>query len=234
MKANKYICLGRDKKTNDVKRLWRRKKNDGTIVYKWRQENPNPDAQPEWKCRFKKKSTAQEVKAWAEKEKNLAVYMSKDKYPFIVKTDGSSWGEPDLLKRLNKLGKYRRRYIRSGLKREPKHKGSSGANCGNCQHCFRMLYYNGTGNLAAECSSKYAGRSHSHAQCDAACRSHHCVGWAGDCSTYNSGRSGGYTNLGNDSKTREKMKKSDVKLVLNVGSEPWHCVPAHIDSNWKA
>ena len=231
-KSDKSIVLSRNKKSDKVRTAYRKTQSDGTYKYKLSAEKPGDG----WKSRFGNRESADAAAAWASKQgkKGQATWVTKSKYPYVVLNEGSEWGEPDLNKRLNKLGRLRKKYIRAGIKRLPKHKGSSGANCGNCQHCLRQKYYNVPGaNLAAECSSKYAGRSHSHSQCDAACRSHHCVRWASDSGVYASSRGGSFKNLGHDDKCR-KIMKNDVKLALNVSGEPWHCVPYSIDSVWRS
>lgn len=218
-KSDKWICLARDTKTNDVKTIWRRKKSDGTIVYKVRQNNPNPDATDgKWKARFGKKSTATEAKKWAEKQ-GYAVYQSKDAFPFLVLC-GGIWGNDNLSKKLNKLGKKHKRYLRMGsYKRDQRQ-----------QHDLYLKYIRGTGNLAAYCNTKYRGE-HSWDQCKKypPCASNHCGGNASDASYYHSGRSGNYTNLGYNDKVRKYMK--ELGLCLPVSGEKWH---TEVGTTWRS
>ena len=225
-KKDKWIVLGRNRDNNKVHRVWG-KKTDGQWQWKHSKDSPGKN----WKCRFGNKSTAQLARDWSEK-KGRAVYMSKDLHPFVVVAGHTSFGNKELSKRLNKVGIGKMRYIRAGsFLRPPKHKGSSSANCGSCQHCLYQKYLNGTGNLAAKCACFTSG-SHSHSKCDSCCSSHHCKGLACDTSFYKQGRDGAYVNLGNDSTCRELMKKN--KLVLNVSGEPWHVVRKETDSVWRS
>ena len=226
-KSDKWILLARKKDTNNVVRVWGKKKEDGS--WKWKHSKDKPG--DGFKCRFGNKSTAEKAKKWSE-GKGRAVYMSKDKYPFLVVPSHTSFGNKELANRLNKVGRDRKRYIRAGsFLRPPKHKGSSSSNCGSCQHCLYIRYIEGWGNLAAKCAC-YTSSKHSHKNCDACCSSHHCKGLASDSSYLHSGRDGGYTNVGNDKKCRDLLKKH--KLVLNVGGEPWHVVKRETDSTWRA
>jgi len=222
-KHDKWICLARDKSNNNVVKVWRRKKGEddqGNPIYKYKHsvENPNPDANPKWKARFGNKSSATAAKEWSE-GKGRAVYMSKDLYPFTV-LGGGVYGNEKLTKKMNKLGRLHKRYMRLGsYKRTQKQ-----------QHDLYLKYIRGTGNLAAHCNTRYNGE-HSWDQCKKypPCASNHCGGNACDLSYYHSGRSGSYTNVGNNNSFRSTMKK--LGLGLPVGGEPWH---TEITTIWRS
>ena len=222
-KHDKWICLARDKSTNKVVKVWRRKKgvdDQGNDIYKYKHSdtNPNPDAEPKWKARFGKKSAAKAAMEWSE-SKGRAVYMSKDLYPFTV-LGGGVYGNKKLTEKMNKLGRIQKRYMRLGsYKRTQKQ-----------QHDLYLKYIRGTGNLAAHCNTRYNGE-HSWDQCKQypPCASNHCGGNACDLSYYQSGRSGSYTNVGNNSNFRSTMKS--LGLCLPVGGEPWH---TEIGNTWRS
>ena len=121
------------------------------------------------------------------------------------------WCDDSLTKKLDKLGKKEGKYIRLGsYKRTQKQ-----------QHDLYLAYIRGYGNLAAKCNSRYTGE-HSWDQCKQypPCYSNHCGGKACDTSYYHQGRSGSYTNVGNNSSFRSTMKS--LNICLPVGGEPWH------------
>ena len=222
-KHDKWILLARNKKNNNVVRVWTRKNKDGVRKWKASQNNPNKNAAKEnggtdWKCRIGKKSVAKEGMAAMEKE-NRAVYMSKDAYPFLV-LEGGEWGNNTLSKKMNNVGKKHKRYLRMGsYKRTQKQ-----------QHELYLAYIRGYGNLAAYCNTKYRGE-HSWDSCKKypPCASNHCGGNASDASYYHQGRSGGYTNLGYNDKVRKYMKQEG--LCLPVSGEKWH---TEIGNTWRS
>ena len=217
-KDRPYVVLARDRKSNDVRQVYRlpgggftRNKDNPAIA----KTNGNPR-------RFWKREV-EDCQRWARK-KGLAVFAAKGKqarWPFVVKDTDTAWANDDLMDRINRLGRRRRRYIWGGELKRTAHR----------QWELRMLYLNGNGNLAARCCTKYDGK-HSWSACGKNPTSHHNQGEAGDISVLASGRGGGYTNVGNDKKARAIMR--DVGLVLNVGGEPWHAVRKDIDPDWRA
>ena len=221
-----YRVIVRDK-DDRVRHAWRLK--DYPISEKCKLSKDKPGDR--WSKCFTK-AEAKEARAKFDAKK-MSTWMGTDKYPFVRLANGT-WGDKELSKRLNELGRKRMKWVRAGsYKRPPKHSGSSSANCGSCQHCLKMRHLDGTGALAAACSCQYSGK-HSHASCDSCCSSHHCKGEACDTSIYLKGFGNGasYVNVGNDSKARSICK--EVGLVLNVGGEPWHLVRKEVDSVWRA
>ena len=222
-KHDKWILLARKKSNNNVRRVWTRKTEDGERKWKISQNNPNPDIHKEkggtkWKCRIGKKDVAQKGMKWAEGKGN-AVYMSKDKWPFLV-LEGGIWGNSKLSDKMQRVGIKHKRYLRMGsYKRDQKQ-----------QHDLYLKYIRGTGNLAAYCNTKYRGE-HSWDQCKKypPCASNHCGGNASDASYYHQGRSGGYTNLGYNDKVRKYMKQEG--LCLPVSGEKWH---TEIGNTWRS
>ena len=204
-KSDKWIVTSRNpNKNNRVVRVWGKKK-DGVWKFKHSKEKPGD----EWKCRFGKKATAQLAYDFAESKGNVP-RMSKDKFSFCVLVNGV-YGDDSLTKKLDKLGKKEGKYIRLGsYKRTQKQ-----------QHDLYLAYIRGYGNLAAKCNSRYTGE-HSWDQCKQypPCYSNHCGGKACDTSYYHQGRSGSYTNVGNNSSFRSTMKS--LNICLPVGGEPWH------------
>jgi len=222
-KHDKWILLARKKKNNNVRRVWTRKNKDGERKFKISQDNPNPDAGKDgngtkWKARIGKKDVAKKGMKWAE-DKGYAVYMSKDKWPFLV-LEGGIWGNSKLSDKMQRVGIKHKRYLRMGsYKRDQKQ-----------QHELYLKYIRGTGNLAAYCNTKYRGE-HSWEQCKKypPCASNHCGGNASDASYYHQGRSGNYTNLGYNDKVRKYMKQEG--LCLPVSGEKWHC---EIGTTWRS
>ena len=212
-KHDKWIVLGRRRDTDDVHKVWG-KKVDGKWKFKHSVDSPGKD----YKCRFGKKANAKEAKAWSEK-KGRAVYMSKDKYPFLV-LYGGVFGKDDLSKKMNQLGTKRKRYLRLGSYKRTQQQ----------QHDLYLAWIRGHGNLAARCNTRYSGE-HSWSSCKQypPCGSNHCPGGACDLSMIRSGRDGSYVNVGNDSKCRSIMKS--LNLCLPVGGEPWH---TEIGNTWRS
>lgn len=219
-----WRVIARDK-DDRVRRAWRHKDHPISEKCKLAKDKPGD----RWSVKFTK-AEAKEARGKFER-KGFNVWTGKDRYPFVRLANGT-WGDKELSKRLNKLGKKRMKWVRAGsYKRPPKHSGSSSGNCGACQHCLHEIYLAG-GNLAAACAS--FGGSHSHSRCDGACKSHHCQGLACDTSLYRQGFGNGaaYVNVGNDSKARSICK--EIGLVLNVYSEPWHLVKVETDPHWRS
>ena len=213
-KHDKWIVLGRRKDTNDVHKVWG-KKSGGKWTFKHSVDKPGKD----YVCRFGKKENAKKAKAFSE-GKGRAVYMSKDKYPFLV-LYGGVFGKADLSKKMNQLGTKRKRYMRLGsYKRTQKQ-----------QHDLYIAYISGYGNLAAKCNSKYTGHHSWSPSCQSnpPCYSNHCGGGACDLSMIRQGRDGSYVNVGNDSSCRSIMKS--LGLCLPVGGEPWH---TEIGNTWRS
>lgn len=214
-KSDKWIVLGRKKDNNNVLRVWRKTKSDGTYKYKHSVDKPGDG----WKCRFGHKSSAKAAKDWSE-SKGRAVYMSKDKYPFLV-LYGGVFGKSDLSKKMNQLGAKRKRYMRLGSYKRTQHQ----------QHELYLAWIRGYGNLAANCNTRYTGEHKWDPSCKSnpPCGSNHCGGNACDLSYIKSSRDGAYVNVGNDSKCRSIMKS--LGLGLPVGGEPWH---TEITTVWRS
>lgn len=216
-KDRPYVVLVRDRETDDVRQLYRTP--DG---FTRNESNPNvkkADGNPR---KFWKREVERAEK-WA-KRKNLALFAAKGRqarWPFVVKDTDTAWANDELMNRIDKVGRRRRRYIWGGELKRTAHR----------QWELRMAYLNGRGNLAARCCTKYDGK-HSWAACGKNPTSDHNRGEAGDISVLHSGRGGAYTNVGNDKQARAIMR--DEGLVLNVGGEPWHAVRKEVDSTWRA
>ena len=223
-KSKKWIVLARNKKNNNVRRVWTRVNAKGERVFKWRQNNPDPEAEPAWKCRMKDKALAQEAFDWAEGEGYAAWGPTKDKWPFLVLNTGSGydWGKKDSYnKKLNNIAQRCQRYMKVSITRTKKE-----------AYNLRMAYLNGTGNLAAKCC--YIDGKHSWEQCQksySSCFSNHCSGKASDSSIYSQGRSGTITSVGSwgNGKGRDAIKKEGCCLPVN--GEPWHVEEGN---TWRA
>lgn len=215
MADRKFRVLARNTNTNNVKRVYRLKNNKG-----FTRDPDHPDLATNAPGLFHK-DEAEAAEKWGKKKSpKLACFITKSKYPFLVLDSDTGWGDADLSEKLNKLGKRRERYLWCGEYLRSKHQ----------QWEFRMAYLNGKGNLAAPCDTTYSGK-HSWEQCKPAgpSQSNHATGDACDTSYLHSGRSGSYTNVGNDSECRKIMK--DLNLCLPVGGEPWHIERGN---NWRA
>ena len=217
---DKWIVLSRKHSNNSVRKVWRKKLTDGTYKYKRSVDNPNPDSKDgKWKARFGKKTAAKDAQKWSEKDGNESCYVSKDLYPFCV-LGGGVFGNEKLTDKMNKLGKSQKKYMRLGSYKRTQQQ----------QHDLYLKYIRGTGNLAAYCNTKYRGE-HSWDSCKKypPCNSNHCSGGACDLSYYHQGRSGSYTNVGNNNNFRNKMKS--LGLCLPVGGEAWH---TEIGTTWRS
>jgi len=202
-----FVCLARDKKTNEVRQVYRKK--GGGFTRNEDNKQVKKLANPH---RFSKKE-ADKCVSWGNKQKpELAVFATKQHHPFLVLDSDTKWGKDSLSDKLNTLGKRRKRYLWLGeYERSQKQ-----------QHDFYIAYLNGTGNLAALCNSGGLTGYHSWEECKKypPSRSNHATGDASDTSYLHSGRSGSYTNVGNDSKCRDIM--DDIDVCLPVGGEAWH------------
>lgn len=202
-----FRVVARDKKTNDVRQVYRvgdRFTRNGKAKGR--------------KSLFSK-TEARAATKWGERN-GLAVWVTKSPFPFVIRDETTGWTKPELARRINELGRRRHRYIWMGEGLRTKHQ----------QWVFRMAMLNGTGALAARCDTTYWGK-HSWEQCKNAgpSQSNHATGDAADISVFQSGRSGAMTNVGNDGKCRSIMR--DLGLCLPVPGEPWH---AEIGTRWCA
>jgi len=216
MSDRPFVCLARDRKTNEVRQVYRKKGGGFT-----RNEDNKQAKKLDNPHRFSKKEADKCVK-WGNKQKpELAVFATKQESPFIVLDSDTKWGKDSLRDKLNTLGKRRKRYIRAGEFKRSQQR----------QHDLRMQYLNGTGNLAAMCNSCGMTGHHSWADCQKCppSQSNHATGDACDASYYHQGRDGAYTNLGDDSRCRDIMH--DIGLGLPVSGEKWH---TEITSVWNA
>ena len=110
-------------------------KSDGTVVYKIRQNNPNPDATDgKWKARFAKEHRT-EAKKWAE---NKGTPFIKVRMPILLVLNGGLWGNDKLSKQMDRLGQKHKRYLRMGSYMRDQRQ----------QHDLYLKYIRGTGNLA--------------------------------------------------------------------------------------
>lgn len=228
-KHNKWIVLSRQHGSNKVRRVWRRQKGideNGEKIFKYKraQENPNKDADPAWKCRFKNKQAALDAQTWSERKGDESCYVSKDAWPFLVLNTGSGyeWGAKDSYnKKLNNIAKRCKRYAKVSITRTKKE-----------AYNLRMAYLNGTGNLAAKCC--YYDGKHSWEQCQksySSCFSNHCSGKASDTSIYSQGRSGNITSVGSWGNGTGRNAIKAEKCCLPVGGEPWHVEEGN---TWRA
>lgn len=206
-----FRCLARDTRTNNVLVLFRKSGNKGFT------RNPTSKGLARVKPSMFSNDEAKAAIRWGAKN-GLAVFATKSKYPFLVLDSDTAWGNPELSRRLNTLGRRRQRYLWVGEYKRTSRR----------QWELRQAYLNGTGNLAAQCCTRYVGK-HSWSACGKNSQSNHATGDAADASYLHSGRSGSYTNLGNDLKCRSIMK--DIGLCLPVPGEAWH---AQIGSTWRA
>lgn len=205
-----YRCVARNRKTNNAKRVWRKAAGGFTL-------KASHKGLAKVKPGMFSKAEIREVEKWAKRE-DLALFTTKSKYPFVVLDSDTAWGNPELSKKLDELGEKRQRYLWAGEYKRTAHR----------QWELRMAYLEGRGNLAALCCTKYSGR-HSWESCGKNSQSNHAAGNACDTSYLHSGRSGSYTNVGNDAKCRALMH--DLGLCLPVGGEAWHIERGN---NWRA
>lgn len=159
---------------------------------------------------------AKEAVAWGRRN-NIAVFATSQQYPFLV-MNGSHMGSHDLAHAMNKLGKERHRYVNVVSFRRGSHQ----------QWQLRMAYLAGNGNKAAQCCTRYTG-IHSWRNCGRDSQSNHFDGNAADVGIYHSGRSGMYTDVGNDHRSRVLMHR--LGIGLPVPGEPWH---AELTRVWNA
>lgn len=135
-----------------------------------------------------------QAKRWAVGKKRCKdAVRTKSKYPFVILDSDTNWPKARLNKKLNKLGKRRKRiiFINEGWRTHAR------------QWELWNLYRAGKGNLAA-----YPGTSN------------HEYGNAADASFFSSGAAGYRVNIGDDSRCRNIMKK--LNLCLPVAGESWH------------
>ncbi len=212
MAERKYRVLGRGEKDNNVLQVFRLAKGF----------TRNPD-NPEVKkvggnAHLFTKAEVQDAIKWGHRN-GVAVFGTTNEYPFLVKQSDTEWGSPELSKKMNELGRRRRRYIHvTAFKRTARQ-----------QWVLRMAYLRGEGNLAARCCSRYDRQLHSWNQCGKDSWSNHFRGNAADIGVIVSGRDGSRVNVGDDSKCRKIMKSLGLALV--VPHEPWHC---EIGGQWLA
>lgn len=213
MAERKFFVLGRTKKTNDVSQVFRLPKGDFTR----NEENPairESSGDP----KLFTKAEVRDAIRWGERT-GVAVFGTTSEYPFLVKASDTKWGSPDLARRMNELGRRRKRYIHvTAFLRSSRQ-----------QWKLRMLYLQGRGNLAARCCSKYDRTQHSWRECGKDSWSNHFRGNAADIGVIASGRDGARVDVGSDSKCRKIMKA--LGTCLPVGGEPWHI---EVGGTWRA
>lgn len=215
MGDRKFKVLARNVKTNNVKRVYRLRNDKGFT------RNPDHPDLATTKPGMFDKAEAEAAEKWGNKQDpKLACFVTKQKWPFLVLDTDTKWGSDALGDKLNELGKKRERYLWCGEFLRSKHR----------QWELRMAYLNGHGNLAARCDTTYSGK-HSWEECKTAgpSQSNHASGDACDTSYLHSGRSGSYTNVGNDQECRKIMH--NINLCLPVGGEPWH---VERGNTWRA
>lgn len=215
----RWLVLARDRQSNKVNRVWGRKKTDpdtGQTVWKFKRrfKNPNPDAQPGWKCRLPKEASKQ-AKAWAE-TKGYACYRSSEQYPYLLIYN--QLGAPHVGKKLNRTARDLQRYLRCGWQRSKKDQ----------YHLYQNWLKGVPGyNRAAPCCSR--GDLHSWETCQKSgpCKSNHCDpgggGVASDTSVYRVGRDGAYVAIRAWSGGTKALNSHGLKAL--VSDEDWHCSP---------
>lgn len=203
MGDRKFVALARDTKTNKVSQLYR--EQGGGFTRDKGSKNIAKTRPP----RFSKQEGEAAIE-WG-KAHGLAVFVTQQKWPFLVLDDDTDWGNPDLAKRLNELGRRLGRYVWCGEFKRSAYR----------QWWFRDGYLRRKPgfNLAARCCTKYSG-IHSWASCGKNPQSNHASGNACDTSILRSGRGGSFVNVGAWSGAREEMRR--LGLCLPVGGENWH------------
>lgn len=152
---------------------------------------------------------------WA-KSRGLAASLREGDYPFVQLADGVEPPNPGLMRRLDRLGRRRRRMVRV----------VSGRRTAWQAWELRMRFLRGAGNLAARCCTRHWG-VHGWPDCGRNPLSNHASGDAADCGLL---MQDGYVSMGDTgSRTRWRMRR--LRLCLPVPGEAWH---VEYGSAWRA
>lgn len=183
-----------EKKNNNVVQLYRRKIGDGFTTLKsfGKDETFGPDA-------------VIAAKKWAKKKGYKArLFKNGVDYPFIIMDNDTKMVKPDLAKKINELGRRRKRYVWMG----------EGWRTNAQQWAFWNAY---VARGKRPPTVAYPGTSN------------HESGNAADISVFLTGPQNSYTNVGNDGRTRSIMRA--LNLCLPVPGEAWH---TQIGNDWRA
>lgn len=143
-----------------------------------------------------------EVKQWAEK-RDMTFRIVHKEYPFIILDDDTKMVQPKLAKKIDKLGRRRKRYIWMG-------------------EGWR------TRARQEELWRQYVNRGYAPPTVARPGTSNHETGWAADISVFKQGLDHEYTNVGYDDHCRRIMHA--LNLCLCVPGEMWH---AQIGDDWR-
>lgn len=149
------------------------------------------------------KAKIEDAKKWV-KKKGWTPRVSKGRYPFIILDNDTKMVKAPLAKKINTLGKQAKRYIWMGE--------------GWRTHARQWELWN-----------EYIARGKQPPLVAYPGTSNHEGGMAADISVFLDGPSNPYINVGNLSRTRQRMR--NLGLCLPVPGEPWH---AEIGNNWNA
>lgn len=188
-----FRVLVRNKRTNDVRQLFRHKRGFRAFG------KPLEDGD-----KFSR-SEVKDAEVWAAK-RDLAVFATRSRYPFLVLDSDTRMVRPELASRLNTLARKTKRYMWVGE--------------GWRTHAQQWDFWNA-----------FVARGKRPPLVAFPGTSNHEGGWAADASILLSGRGGSYVNLGRYQRavTVRRMKK--LGLGLPVPGEPWH---VEITTSWRA
>jgi hypothetical protein len=143
-----------------------------------------------------------DAKKWA-KKRGWDIRITKSDYPFIILDDDTKMVQPKLAKKIDKMGRRRKRYIWMG-------------------EGWR------TRARQEELWREYVNRGYSPPTVARPGTSNHETGWAADISVFLRGLDHEYTNVGYDDQCRRIMH--GLNLCLCVPGEMWH---AQIGDDWR-